>query len=52
MTEHQVVSILKEAEAGISVKELCRKYDMGNSTFYKWQEKYGSMESSYIKRLK
>ena len=38
MTEHQIVSILKEAEAGIPVKELCRKYGMGNSTFYKWRE--------------
>ncbi|MWP50405.1 transposase [Gilliamella sp. Lep-s35] len=35
ITEHQIVSILKEAEAGIAVKELCRKYGMGNSTFYK-----------------
>jgi putative transposase len=34
MTEHQIVAILKEAEAGIPVKELCRKYDMGNSIFY------------------
>ncbi|WP_255306838.1 transposase, partial [Gilliamella sp. GillExp13] len=41
MTEHQIVAILKEAEAGIPVKELCRKYGMGNSTFYKWREKYG-----------
>jgi putative transposase len=38
MTEHQIVAILKEAEAGIPVKELCRKYGMGNSTFYKWRE--------------
>ncbi|OCG69576.1 transposase [Gilliamella sp. Occ3-1] len=52
MTEHQIVAILKEAEAGIPVKELCRKYGMGNSTFYKWQEKYGGMETSDIKRLK
>ncbi|MWP50482.1 transposase [Gilliamella sp. Lep-s21] len=52
MTEHQIVAILKEAEAGIAVKELCRKYGMGNSTFYKWREKYGGMESSDIKRLK
>ncbi|OCG43856.1 transposase [Gilliamella sp. Choc4-2] len=44
--------ILKEAEAGIPVKELCRKYGMGNSTFYKWREKYGGMETSDIKRLK
>jgi hypothetical protein len=46
MTEHQIVAILKEAEAGIPVKELCRKYGMGNSTFYKWREKYGGMETS------
>ncbi|OCG11121.1 transposase [Gilliamella sp. App6-5] len=52
MTEHQIVAILKEAEAGIPVKELCRKYDMVNSTFYKWREKYGGMETSDIKRLK
>ena len=52
MTEHQIVSILKEAKAGIPVKELCRKYGMGNSTFYKWREKYGGMETSDIKRLK
>ncbi|MWP62915.1 transposase [Gilliamella sp. Pas-s25] len=48
----QIVSILKEAEEGIPVKELCRKYGMGNSTFYKWREKYGGMETSDIKRLK
>ena len=52
MTEHQIVAILKEAEAGIPVKELCRKYGMGNSTFYKWREKYGGMQTSDIKRLK
>jgi putative transposase len=52
MTEHQIVAILKEAEAGISVKELCRKYGIGNSTFYKWRDKYGGMETSDIKRLK
>jgi putative transposase len=50
MTEHQIVSILKEAEAGVPV--LCRKYGMGNSTFYKWREKYGGMEASDMKRLK
>ncbi|WP_100137775.1 transposase [Snodgrassella alvi] len=34
------------------VKELCRKYGIGNSTFYKWRDKYGGMETSDIKRLK
>ncbi|OCG60503.1 transposase [Gilliamella sp. Fer4-1] len=52
MTEHQIVAILKEAEVGVPVKELCRTYGMGNSTFYKWREKYGGMETSDIKRLK
>jgi putative transposase len=35
MTEHQIIAILKEAEAGITIKELCCKYGMGNPTFYK-----------------
>ncbi|MCO6518589.1 transposase [Snodgrassella sp.] len=52
MIEHQIVSILKKAEADIFVKELCRKYGIGNSTFYKWRDKYGGMETSDIKRLK
>jgi putative transposase len=52
MTEYQIVAILKEAEASIPVKELCRKYGIGNSTFYKWRDKYGGMETSDIKRLK
>jgi putative transposase len=52
MTEHQIVAILKEAEAGIPVKELCRKYGMANSTFCKWRDKYGGMKTSDIKRLK
>ncbi|KES10748.1 Transposase [Snodgrassella alvi SCGC AB-598-O02] len=51
-SEHQIVSILKEAEVGIPIKELCRKYGMAFSTFYKWRDKYGGMQSSDIKRLK
>lgn len=52
MTETQIVSILKEAEAGIPAKELCRKYGIASSTFYKWKSKYGGMEVSDVKRLK
>jgi putative transposase len=48
MTEYQIVAILKEAEASITVKELCRKYGTGNLTFYKWRNKYGDMETSDI----
>ncbi len=52
MTESQIVAILKEAEAGMAVKDICRKYGIGNSTFYKWREKYGGMEASDVRRLK
>lgn len=50
--EGQIVGILKEAEAGISVAELCRKYGMSDATFYNWKAKYGGMSSSDLKKLK
>ena len=52
MTESQIVSILKEADAGVPVKELCRQHGISSSTFYKWKAKYGGMEASDVKRLK
>lgn len=52
MTESQIVAILKEAESGIPAKDICRKYGVASSTFYKWKEKYGGMEASDVKRLK
>jgi putative transposase len=52
LTESQIVAILKEAEAGISVPELCRGHGIGQSTFYKWRSKYGGMEASDVRRLK
>lgn len=52
MNETQIVAILKEADAGMAVKDICRKYGVANSTFYKWREKYGGMEASDVKRLK
>ncbi len=52
MTESQIVAILKEAEASMPVKDICRKYGISNSTFYKWREKYGGMEASDVRRLK
>lgn len=54
MTETQVVSLLKEAEAeaGIPAKELYRKYGVATSNFYKWPSKYGGMQASDVKRLK
>jgi len=50
-TESQIVAILKEADAGVPAKEICRQYSIANSTFYKWQEKYGGMEASDVRRL-
>lgn len=52
MTESQIVAILKEADAGMPAKDLCRKHGIASSTFYKWKEKYGGMEASDVKRLK
>jgi putative transposase len=48
----QVVGILKEAEAGISVTELCRKYGISDQTYYNWKAKYGGMVASDVKRLR
>jgi putative transposase len=51
-TEHQIVKILKEVEAGRQVKEVCREYSISDATYYNWKSKFGGMESSDIKRLK
>ncbi len=51
-TESQIVSILNEAEAGIQVKEVCRKNGISSPTFYKWKAKYGGLGVSELKRLK
>jgi putative transposase len=45
-TETQIVSILKQTEAGRSVKELAREYGISDATFYNWKAKYGGMEAS------
>ena len=51
-TETQVVSILKEADAGMQVKEVCRKYGISEATYYSWKSKYGGMTLSDLKRMK
>jgi putative transposase len=51
-TETQIVAILKEADAGVQVKELCRKHGISDATYYNWKSKYGGMEASDLKRLK
>lgn len=51
-TENQIIAILKEGEAGIQVKEICRKYGISDATYYNWRSKYGGMSASDLKRLK
>jgi putative transposase len=51
-TESQIVSVLKEADAGMKVEELCRKHAISSATYYNWKKKYGGMDASEIKRLK
>ena len=51
-TEEQIIVILKEADSGVGVTELCRKHGMSNPTFYKWRAKYGGMDVPDARRLK
>ena len=51
-TESRIVGILKEAQEGLPVNELCRQHQIRGATHYKWKSKYGSLEASELKRLK
>lgn len=51
-TETQIVSILKEADAGMKVEELCRKHGISSASYYNWKKKYGGMDASELKRIK
>jgi putative transposase len=51
-SEEQIIGILKEHQAGLSAKELCRKHGISDATFYKWRSKYSGMEVSDARRLK
>ena len=51
-SEAQIIGILKEHQAGLSAKELCRKHGISDATFYKWRSKYGGMEVSDVAKLK
>lgn len=51
-TEEQIIAVLKEADAGIKVQDLCRKHGISDVTYYKWRSKYGGMEVSEARRLK
>ena len=51
-SEQKIVSILKQAEDGMSVQDLCREHGISNATFYNWRSKYGGMSVSMLKRMK
>jgi putative transposase len=51
-SEEQIVGVLKEAEAGVTVKELCRRIGISDATFYHWKAKYGRLEVNEARRLR
>jgi putative transposase len=51
-TETQIILILKESDAGMLVKDVCRKHGISEATYYHWKSKYGGMEASDLKRMK
>ena len=51
-SEHQIIDVLRRAEAGVPVKDLCRELGISSATFYQWRSKYGGMEASDLKRLR
>lgn len=50
--ETQIITILKQGEAGLKVKDLCREHGISDATYYNWKAKYGGLEASDLKRLK
>ena len=51
-TETQIVSILKQADAGLAVKDICRQAGISVPTYYQWKAKYGGLEASELKRVR
>ena len=51
-SEHQIISILKEADAGLKVKDVCRQHGISEATYYQWKSKFGGMEAAHVKRLR
>jgi putative transposase len=50
--DNQIIAILKQAEAGTPIPELCREHAISSATFYKWRSKFGGMDVSMMKRVK
>ncbi len=51
-SEEQIISVLKEAESGAKVGELCRRHGISDATFYNWRSRYGGLEVSELRRLR
>ena len=51
-TDSQIINILKQAEVGAKVRDLCREHGMSDATFYKWRAKFGGMDVSMMTRMK
>jgi putative transposase len=51
-TEEQIIGVLKEAETGVKVAEICRKHGISDATYYNWKAKFGGMTVSEAQRLK
>ena len=51
-TEPQILAILRQAEGGVPVAELCREHGMSDASFYKWRAKYGGMDASMVSQMK
>jgi len=52
LTETQIMGILRQAEGGVPVADLCREHGMSSASFYKWRSKYGGMDASMISQMK
>ena len=51
-SESQIVAILKQADAGLPVKDICRQAGISSATYYQWKSKYGGLEVSELRRIK
>ena len=51
-SDSQIIAVLKQAEAGSPVPELCREHGISSATFYKWRSKFGGMDASLMARMK
>lgn len=51
-TEEQIIGFLKQADAGVPIKELCRKHGFSDASFYTWRRKFGGMDVCEAKRLR